>query len=121
MTACSMNHSSIVDLLISRNADYTLRNKVIVYLSIMPYRPHHTSQEGKTALELAKSRACRDPIVAMMEAHAEAEKQLAIQTRGAALVDMLYSRDTQGVLNLVSNNSFVEVYNVTASPVRTAH
>lgn len=71
-------------------------------------------QDGKTALQLTKSRAVRDAINGVIEAKAEAEKQLAITERSARLTTLLLASDLSGVRELISGNTFVEVYNVSS-------
>jgi ankyrin repeat protein len=72
MMASSMSFPSVVERLLELHADYELKNK-----------------DGKTAMQLSKSREVRNLIQDVIDNKEEAAKQAAVQLRGQQLVDLL--------------------------------
>lgn len=68
-------------------------------------------------MELTKNRIIKQLINTRIEEKIEAEKQLAISSRGERLVDLILTNDVSGIQSLIANNTFVEVYNIVASDV----
>ena len=68
-------------------------------------------------MDLTKNRIVKQLITTRIEEKAEAEKQVAINSRGERLVDLILANDFREIQDLIANNTFVEVYNIVASDV----